>query len=542
MKHIFVTGGVVSSLGKGLTAAALGALLEQRGISVYLQKFDPYLNVDPGTMSPFQHGEVYVLSDGAETDLDLGHYERFTNTDLSRLNSLSSGQVYERVIQNERKGIYLGKTVQVIPHVTNEIKDRLYAASEKADVIITEIGGTTGDIEGLPFIEAIRQFALEVGKEHIVFLHVTLIPYLKAVEELKTKPTQQSVARLREIGIQPDLLICRTEQPLTTEIRQKISLFCNVPLKAVIEQQDVSSIYELPLTLKSEGVDELIIQQLGLQTMQPSGCVWEQVVQRLKYPRYTVRIAIVGKYMELKDAYKSVYESLTHAGIHNDAQIEVVSLDAEALEIGNFEESFQGIDGILVPGGFGGRGIEGKLKTITYARTYKIPYFGICLGMQAAVIEFARSVVGLTDANSEEFAEDTQHPVIALLEAQKQVTNKGATMRLGAYECHLIPGTHAQKAYGQSIIQERHRHRYEFNDTYRTQLTEKGLVISGTNPDTGLVEIIELKDHPWFVAVQFHPEFQSKPQKAHPLFADFVKAALEKKELVGSNNGSHFYS
>ncbi|MEZ5275369.1 MAG: CTP synthase [Opitutaceae bacterium] len=530
MKYIFVTGGVVSSLGKGLTAAALGALLEERGLTVRIQKFDPYLNVDPGTMSPFQHGEVYVLDDGAETDLDLGHYERFTSGQLSRLNNLTSGQIYESVIQNERRGVYLGKTVQVIPHVTNEIKERLRQTGENVDVLITEIGGTTGDIEGLPFLEAMRQFALEVGHGNVLFMHVTLIPYLKAAGELKTKPTQQSVAKLREIGIQPDILVCRCDHPLSNELREKLSLFCNVPVRAVIEEMDVeSSIYELPLMLQREKVDDLVVEGLGL-TAPPSGRnVWTDVVRRLKSPANRVEIGVVGKYIELQDAYKSVYESLTHGGIANDCAVKIVRIDAEALEEENGGERFKGLDGILVPGGFGDRGTEGKIAAARYAREKKVPYFGLCLGLQIAVIEFARHILKLETANSLEFDPESSDPVITLMEEQKLVVDKGATMRLGSYECALVPGTLSAKAYGTSSVRERHRHRYEVNNDYVERLEAAGMRVSGRNPKRNLVEIVELVDHPWFVAVQFHPEFQSKPNRAHPLFADFIAAAIRRK-------------
>lgn len=527
MKYVFITGGVVSSLGKGLMAGALGALLEVRGLRVRLQKFDPYLNVDPGTMNPFQHGEVYVLNDGAETDLDLGHYERFTNCELSRFNSLTSGQVYESVLQKERRGDYLGKTVQVIPHVTNEIKERLYQAGQGVDVLITEIGGTVGDIEGLPFLEALRQFALEVGKENVVFIHVTLLPYLKASGELKTKPSQQSVAKLREIGIQPDILACRTEKPLTQEIRQKLSLFCNVPLKAVVEEQDVeTSIYELPVMLHREKMDQLVVDMLGMQAEAKPITVWEDVVRRLKSPEKSVKIAVIGKYLELQDAYLSVFESLTHAGIANDAHVDIISIDAELIHKDNIADLMIGIQGILVPGGFGDRGIEGKILAAEYARVNKVPYFGLCLGLQIAVIEFSRHVLGLAAANSLEFDPQTPDPVVTLMEAQKNHLQKGATMRLGLQPCQLQKGTKAYAAYQAELVQERHRHRYEVNNAYKERLSQKGLVFSGINPELDLVEIIECQDHPWFVGVQFHPEFKSKPNKAHPLFSAFIQASL----------------
>jgi CTP synthase len=531
MKYIFVTGGVVSSLGKGLTAAALGALLEQRGLKVRLQKFDPYLNVDPGTMSPFQHGEVYVLNDGAETDLDLGHYERFTSGELSRLNNLTSGKVYETVLAKERRGDYLGATVQVIPHVTNIIKERIYAGGgEDVDVLITELGGTTGDIEGLPFLEAMRQFALEVGRDDVLFLHCTLLPYLKAAGELKTKPSQQSVAKLREIGIQADILVCRTEQPMTNEMRQKLSLFCNVPIKAVIEEMDVeTSIYELPLALKAEKIDDLVIEHLKLDAPDSDMKIWHDVVRRLKAPSHNVEIGVVGKYIELQDAYKSVYESITHAGIANDATVRIVRIDAEEIET-DASKHLATLDGILIPGGFGDRGTEGKIAAAKFARENGIPYFGLCLGMQIAVIEFARNVAKLAGANSTEFDDATKYPVIDIMEDQKDLKTKGGNMRLGACPCELSDDSFSIHAYGQKNIQERHRHRYEFNNSYRDQLVKAGLRIGGINPERNLVEIVEIPDHPWYVGVQFHPEFKSKPNAAHPLFANFIAAALKYKK------------
>jgi CTP synthase len=527
MKYIFVTGGVVSSLGKGLTAAALGALLEMRGLTVRIQKFDPYLNVDPGTMSPYQHGEVYVLEDGAETDLDLGHYERFTSGKLSRLNSLSSGQVYESVIQKERRGTYLGKTVQVIPHVTNEIKERIYAGAKDVDILITEIGGTTGDIEGLPFLEALRQFALEVGRQDCLFIHVTLLPYVAAAGELKTKPSQQSVAKLREIGIQPHVLVCRSEHPLDSSLRDKLSMFCNVPVKAVIECRDVPSIYDLPVALQREGMDQLVLDLIGLKNPMPERNVWAELSRRIHHPAHTVRIGVVGKYIELQDAYKSVYESVTHAGIANNAKVEIVRIDAEDLEKKNGLALLKGLDGILVPGGFGDRGTEGKIAAARYARENGVPYYGLCLGLQIAVIEYARNVLKLKGANSTEFDAQAEHPVINMMEEQKQIIDKGATMRLGSYECALTPGTRAHKAYKADSIRERHRHRYEVNNAFVGQLQRAGLVVSGINPRRNLVEIVEIKDHPFYLAVQFHPEFKSKPLAPHPLFAAFVAAALK---------------
>lgn len=530
MKYIFVTGGVVSSLGKGLTSAALGALLEQRGLKVRLQKFDPYLNVDPGTMSPFQHGEVYVLNDGAETDLDLGHYERFTSGELSRLNNLTSGKVYETVLQKERRGDYLGATVQVIPHVTNEIKQRIYdGAGDDVDVLITELGGTIGDIEGLPFLEAMRQFALEVGRDDVLFLHCTLLPYLKAAGELKTKPSQQSVAKLREIGIQADILVCRTEHPMTNDMRQKLSLFCNVPVKAVIEEMDVeTSIYELPLALKAENIDDLVVEHLKLDAPDSDMKMWHDVVRRLKAPSQKVEIGVVGKYIELQDAYKSVYESIIHAGISNDASVRIVRLDAEDLEK-NPAQYLASLDGILIPGGFGDRGTEGKIAAAKFARENNIPYFGLCLGMQIAVIEYARNVAKLDDANSTEFNSQTPHPVIDIMADQKDLKTKGGNMRLGACPCKLAKDSFSYQAYGSEMVEERHRHRFEFNNAYREQLETAGLRIAGTNPERDLVEIVEIPGHPWFVAVQFHPEFKSKPNAAHPLFANFIAAALKHK-------------
>jgi CTP synthase len=534
MKYIFVTGGVVSSLGKGLTAAALGALLELRGLKVRIQKFDPYLNVDPGTMSPYQHGEVYVLEDGAETDLDLGHYERFTSGKLSRLNSLSSGQVYEAVIQKERRGVYLGKTVQVIPHVTNEIKERIYQGGKDVDILITEIGGTTGDIEGLPFLEAMRQFALEVGPRDCVFIHVTLVPYLQAAGELKTKPTQQSVAKLREIGIQPHIVVCRCDHPMEHSMRDKISMFCNVPVKAVVECRDVGSIYELPLALQAEGLDQLVVDLFGLKRPLPAKNVWHEIVRRIKNPAHEITIGVVGKYIELQDAYKSVYESITHAGIANNCKVNILRIDAEELEQRNGTAVLRKLDGILVPGGFGDRGTEGKIAAARYAREKKVPYYGLCLGLQIAVIEYARNVLKLAGANSTEFDPQPADPVINMMEEQKKIIDKGATMRLGSYECALAPGTLARKAYGTDSVRERHRHRYEVNNAYVGALQRAGLVVSGINPRRNLVEIVEVKDHPWFLAVQFHPEFQSKPNRPHPLFAAFVAAAVKRKQRGAS--------
>ena len=528
MKYIFVTGGVVSSLGKGLTAASLGTLLENRGLKVALQKFDPYLNVDPGTMNPYQHGEVYVLDDGAETDLDLGHYERFTNCQLTRLNNLTSGQVYQTVLNNEREGKYLGKTVQVIPHVTNEIQNRIHLLAEKtkADVIITEIGGTTGDIEGLPFLEAIREFALEVGPHNAMFVHVTYVPFIKAAGELKTKPTQQSVAKLREIGIAPQILVCRCEKPLEKELRQKISLFCNVPFEAVIEERDVEhSIYEVPLMLQRERVDELVCRQLHLDCPAANMSHWQEILRKIIAPQNRVRIGVVGKYIELQDAYKSVYEAISHGGVGNDCGVEIQKVDAEEIERDGAEKILKGLNGVLVPGGFGERGIEGKIAAARYARENKVPYLGLCLGMQIATIEFARNVLGLAKAHSAEFEPNTPHPVIAMLDEQTRVTKKGGTMRLGAQPCQLVVGTKTARLYGAFVVKERHRHRYEFNNAYRERFQKGGFVFSGLTPDGKLVEIIELADHPFFIASQFHPEFQSKPHQPHPLFKGFIAAA-----------------
>jgi CTP synthase len=528
MKFIFVTGGVVSSLGKGLTAAALGTLLENRGLKVSLQKFDPYLNVDPGTMNPYQHGEVYVLDDGAETDLDLGHYERFTNVKLTRMNNLTSGQVYQTVLDKERRGDYLGKTVQVIPHITDEIQRRIHllADQSKADVIITEIGGTTGDIEGLPFLEAIREFALRGGYNNAIFMHVTYVPFIKAAGELKTKPTQQSVAKLREIGITPHILVCRCERPLGRDLREKISLFCNVPYEAVVEETDVEhTIYELPLMLQRERVDDLVCRLLHLDAAPANMSHWQEIIRKLLAPRHRVRIGVVGKYIELHDAYKSVYEAITHGGVANDCGVEIEKVEAESIEKFGAEKILKGLGGILVPGGFGERGIEGKIEAARYAREQNVPYLGLCLGMQVATIEYARNVLKLEKAHSTEFNPDTPHPVIALLDEQKKITSKGGTMRLGRQACQLVMGSLANRLYGAFIINERHRHRYEFNNDYHDAFAKSGFSFSGASPDGKLVEVIELPDHPFFIACQFHPEFQSKPDQPHPLFKGFIAAA-----------------
>ncbi|MBX6312353.1 MAG: CTP synthase [Isosphaeraceae bacterium] len=532
-KHIFVTGGVVSSLGKGLTCASIGMLLEHRGLRVRLQKFDPYLNVDPGTMSPYQHGEVYVLDDGSETDLDLGHYERFTDAPLTRDCNYTTGKIYLSVIQKEREGKYYeGKTVQVIPHITDEIKAAIHKlATDDVDVVITEIGGTVGDIESLPFLEAIRQFALDVGRENCLYIHLTLVPYLKAAGELKTKPTQHSVGALRQIGIQPDVLICRTEHPIAPEEKDKIALFCNIERRAVIEERDKQySIYEVPLSLVNNGLDDILIKRLGLKTGPLDIDDWRDLLDRVIHPEREVTIAVVGKYMRHRDAYKSVYEALDHAGIAHSARVLVKRVEAEEVSVEGAEKMLGGVDGVLVPGGFGMRGVEGKIEAIRYARMRGVPFFGICLGMQCATVEFARNVLGLEDANSTEFDSQTQHPVIALMEEQLQVRQRGGTMRLGAWPCVLTPDSRALAAYGTERVSERHRHRYEFNNAYRRAFEEAGLAVTGQSPDGDLVEIIELPDHPWFLAVQFHPEFRSKPTKAHPLFRDFVAAALQHRE------------
>lgn len=527
-KFIFVTGGVVSSLGKGIAAASMAALLENRGLKVSLQKLDPYINVDPGTMSPFQHGEVFVTDDGAETDLDLGHYERFISHRMSRANNITTGRIYNAVIQKERKGEYLGRTVQVIPHITDEIKSYIMNAAQGVDVLIVEIGGTVGDIESLPFLEAIRQFSADVGKQNVLYMHLTLVPYIAAAEELKTKPTQHSVQKLREIGIVPDILLCRAEQALTKDIKSKIALFCNMSIDSVMSAVDVKSIYEVPLKLHEEGLDNRVIELLNIWTRSPDLKEWQGLNERIRSLKDSVTIAIVGKYVNLADAYKSLNESLRHAGVANQVKVELKFIDSETLEGDKVDLNtvFAGCDGILVPGGFGERGIEGKIKAIQQARENRIPFFGICLGMQLAVIEFARNVAHLKDANSMEFKPDGPHSVIHLMEEQKVVMNKGATMRLGAYPCVLQKGTLAFENYGEKEISERHRHRYEFNNAYRDRLTQKGLVISGTSPDGSLVEIVELKKHPWFLACQFHPEFKSRPMDPHPLFLHFIEAAV----------------
>ncbi|NLU53214.1 MAG: CTP synthase [Clostridiaceae bacterium] len=531
VKYIFVTGGVVSGLGKGITAASLGRLLKSRGIRVSMQKFDPYINVDPGTMSPYQHGEVFVTDDGAETDLDIGHYERFVDENLSSYSNVTTGKIYHSVITKERKGDYLGGTVQVIPHITNEIKDRIFKVGKdgQTDVVITEIGGTVGDIESLPFIEAIRQVSADVGKENVVYIHVTLVPYIGTSGEVKTKPTQHSVKELLSIGIQPDIIVLRTEKKLSEDIKDKISLFCNISRDAVIQNLDADSLYEVPLMLEEEGLADVVCRKLSLNCAKADLTEWKEMVAKLKNLSKKVKIALVGKYVELRDAYLSVAEALRHGGIANDAEVEINWVSAEDLNENNLHEYLKDSNGILVPGGFGDRGIEGKILAVKYARENKIPFFGICLGMQMAVAEFARNVAGLKGANSSEFDADTPYHVIDLMPEQREVEEKGATMRLGLYPCKLAEGSIARKVYGSEVIYERHRHRYEFNNEYRDKLCEKGLSIAGLSPNEKLVEIIEIKDHPWFVGVQFHPEFKSRPNRPHPLFADFIRASLECK-------------
>jgi CTP synthase len=536
-KFIFITGGVLSSLGKGLAAAAIGALLESRGLSITFQKLDPYINVDPGTMNPFQHGEVYVTDDGAETDLDLGHYERYTSAVMGQKNNYTSGRIYHTVITKERKGEYLGGTVQVIPHVTDEIKKAIWQLDGDVDVAIIEIGGTIGDIEGLPFIEAIRQFRIDVGRQNSLFIHVTLVPYIKTAGEVKTKPTQHSVKELRAIGIQPDILLCRTEVPLPKELKAKIGLFCNVTTDEVITAQDVDNIYEVPLKFHEEGLDGKILEQLNIWTGAPRLQPWQELIYKLKNPATKVLIAIIGKYVDLRESYKSLHEALVHGGVANDASVELKYVSAEEIEEGDPAKLLADCHGVLVPGGFGKRGVLGKIKAVTHARQNKIPFFGICLGMQLAVVEFARHIAGMDDANSTEFDRSTTHPVIYLMkewfdyrtnqiQTRDELSEMGGTLRLGAYPCLLRKGTFAHKAYNAKEIEERHRHRFEFNPAFRSQLEESGLVISGTSPDNSLAEIIELSDHPWFLGCQFHPEFKSKPMHPHPLFRDFIKAAL----------------
>ncbi|MBY0233143.1 MAG: CTP synthase, partial [Gemmataceae bacterium] len=531
-KHIFVTGGVVSSLGKGLTCASVGMLLQHRGLRVRLQKLDPYLNVDPGTMSPYQHGEVYVLDDGAETDLDLGHYERFTSAPLNRDCNYTSGKIFQAVIQKERAGDYLGKTVQFIPHVTDEIKAAIRkVATDDVDVVITEIGGTVGDIEGLCFLEAIRQYSLDVGRHNCLYIHLTLIPYLKAAGEAKSKPTQHSVEELRRIGIQPDILICRTEREMPPDMPEKIAMFCNVEKRAVIEERDkTASIYEVPPSLAKHGLDELIVEKLALRAAPLDISDWKAMLHRVVNPQHEVVVAVVGKYIRYQDAYKSVYESLDHAGIAHFTRVVIRRIESEDIERDGAEAVLGGVDGVLVPGGFGYRGVEGKIAAIRHAREKGIPFFGICLGLQCAVIEFGRNVAGLEDANTTEIDPHCRHPVVCLLDEQHAITDKGGTMRLGLQPTALAEGSLAMRAYGGRSVQERHRHRYEFNNEYRERFARHGMAFSGTSPDGALVEVVEIASHPWFLAVQCHPEFRSKPTQSHPLFRSFIEAALKRRK------------
>lgn len=532
VKYIFVTGGVVSGLGKGITAASLGRLLKARGLHVTIQKFDPYINVDPGTMSPYQHGEVFVTDDGAETDLDLGHYERFVDENLSKNSNVTTGKIYWSVISKERKGDFLGGTVQVIPHITNEIKQRIYRVgkSDHTDVVITEVGGTVGDIESLPFLEAIRQVATEIGRENVMYIHVTLVPYLSKSGELKTKPTQHSVKELRSIGIQPDVIVCRTEKHLSRDLKDKIGLFCNIPGDWVIQNLDAEVLYEVPLMLEKEGLGSIVCKRLNLTCGQPDLAEWQEMVDRQKTLSETVTIALVGKYVELHDAYLSVVEALKHGGIANNAEVRIKWVNSEFIDRENIKNYLLKADGILVPGGFGDRGIEGKILAAQYARENKIPYFGICLGMQMAVIEFARNVVGMNGAHSSEFNPGTKYPVIDLMPEQRDIDEKGGTMRLGIYPCKIKEDSRSYNIYKDGLIYERHRHRYEFNNEFRDALTSKGLLLTGLSPSGRLVEIVELNDHPWFVGVQFHPEFKSRPNRPHPLFRDFIRVSLEKQK------------
>jgi len=538
-KYIFITGGVVSSLGKGITAASLGRLLKSRGLSVAIQKLDPYINVDPGTMSPFQHGEVFVTADGAETDLDLGHYERFIDEDLTQLSNVTAGKIYWSIITKERRGDFLGRTVQVIPHVTNEIKERILqvAKERRVDVVIVEVGGTVGDIESLPFLEAIRQLKGELGREHCLYVHVTLVPYIKASRELKTKPTQHSVKELRSLGIQPDIIVCRSEQPLPEEVRTKIALFCDIDPRAVIPNQDVETIYEVPLLLEEAGLDQIVIEKLDLPAGERDLAEWRAMVERMRHPRHEVEIAVVGKYVAAPDAYLSVVEALTHGGAAHDTRVKIRWVPSEDLEHQPADRVLDGVDGILVPGGFGSRGVEGMVVAARYARERKIPYFGICLGMQVAVIEIARNVCGLEGANSSEFDPDTPHPVVDLMPDQADVDNLGGTMRLGLYPCVLEEGSLSRELYGEAVVYERHRHRFELNNAYRSVLADAGLRFVGASPDGRLVEMVELPDHPWFIGCQFHPEWRSRPNRPHPLYRGFVGAALafrEARQLEGS--------
>ena len=529
-KYIFVTGGVVSSLGKGIVAASIGALLENRGLKISLTKADPYINVDPGTMSPIQHGEVFVTDDGAETDLDIGHYERFTSARLKKVNSFSTGQVYDKVLTKERKGDYLGGTVQVIPHVTDQIKFEIYDSAKDADVAIIEIGGTVGDIEGLPFLEAIRQIRYDLGEENVLYLHLTLVPYIQAARELKTKPTQHSVKELRQIGIQPNILVCRSDRSIPIEMRAKIGMTCDVKQENVIEAADATSIYKVPMLLHKQGLDQIIVDSLNIWTRAPDLFEWKSIEESLDNPKFSCKIGIVGKYVGLIDSYKSISESLTHAGIATKAKIEIKYIDASHIS----EECVHGLlgdcDGVIVPGGFGNRGVEGKVTAIRYLRESGTPFLGICLGMQLAAVEFARSKLGLADSQSQEFKPDGKHQIIHLMDDQKEVTNKGGTMRLGAYPCRLQQGTKAHQAYKASMISERHRHRFEFNNAYREKFRENGFIFSGLSPDERLVEMFELEDHPWFVGCQFHPELKSRPMDPHPLFKEFVLSCLPGKD------------
>ncbi len=535
-KYIFVTGGVVSSLGKGIVAASLGRLLVDRGLRVTIQKFDPYINVDPGTLSPFQHGEVFVTEDGAETDLDLGHYERFIDHSLSQANNITTGRIYQDVITRERRGDYLGATVQVIPHITDAIKSAVKRLAPNHDVVITEIGGTVGDIESLPFLEALRQYRQEVGREHVLFVHLTLVPYIAAAGELKTKPTQHSVRELMQIGIQPDILVCRTEHSLSDEMRRKIALFANIDVAAVIESKDVASIYEVPLLLNDQRMDEQVLEKLRLKTPEPQVEGWRELVHRIYEPsRGSVRIAVVGKYVALVDSYKSVQEALIHGGVANDVSVDIDWLSSEELDTPKQAERLGEYDGLLIPGGFGVRGVEGMLHAITWARENELPFFGVCLGLQAAIIEFARSVCGLHHADSAEWNKETEHPVIALMNSQREVIDLGGTMRLGAYNARIAEGSHAAEIYGRHEISERHRHRYEVNNAYRKRLAAEGMRIAATSPDGELVEMVELPDHPWFVASQFHPELKSRPLSPHPLFASFIEAAVRRRDSRSGN-------
>ncbi len=537
-KYIFVTGGVVSSLGKGIAAASIGRLLVERGMAVTIQKFDPYINVDPGTMSPFQHGEVYVTDDGAETDLDLGHYERFINESLSQANNVTTGRIYQNIITKERRGDFLGATVQVIPHVTDEIKSYIQMLGPGHDVVITEVGGTVGDIESLPFLEAIRQFRQDVGWKNTVLVHLTLVPFIAAAGELKTKPTQHSVRELMEIGLQPDILVCRTEWPLPEDVRRKVARFCNVDIRDVIESRDMDTIYEVPLRFREQRLDDRIIEHLGLDSPDPDLTTWESMVERIKHPGGgEVRVAVVGKYTSLVDSYKSIQEALIHGGIANDTGVQVDWLSSEAIDSQGTEVLLP-YDAVLIPGGFGQRGVEGMVDTVRYLREEEVPFLGICLGLQCAIIELARNVCGLEGADSAEFEPDTPHPVISLLDSQLKVTMKGGTMRLGAYPAHLVDGTHVRDIYGEEEISERHRHRYEVNNDYREALSEGGLGFCGLSPNGGLVEIIEIRDHPFFVATQFHPELKSRPTRAHPLFAAFIAAARDRRDARGENQAS----